>query len=332
MAGFSENRLKDEIKTKDLRSVYFFVSEDPFKPDFYSQQLGKVFFGDGDVRKSLYFGDELDPYAFLDEVKSLSLWDAQKFLVIKQAERISAKNFELLLPLLSAPLDRCLVIFHSQKADARWKFFQALQKSGSHCALLKFEFPDQSEWNFWLNNFLRKQKKELDDEARALLAEWTLGHLSDLAHLVERAAIFVGDQPLIRRQDVVAVGFRVAPDEVFSFTESLLKGDVAHALAMLNRLLDQGEEPLALIGLLARQYRWLLQILALRAEGKNDATIASSAGIFPAAARHLFPAAKRLGGKRVIAGLQALAEVDFRLKSSRLPERFWLTDLVTQLA
>lgn len=331
MAGFSENRLKEEIKTKDLRSVYFFSCEDPFLVDHYTDQLCRAFFSSDQGKKTVYFGDELSVAEFLDESKSLSLWDPQKFIVVKQAERISAKTYEGLIPLVKTPLEKCLVVFQSTKVDARLKFFQALQKSGSHCALLKFESPEISDWNYWLGIFLRKQKKELEEDARSILQEWTRDNITELSHLVERASIYVGDQTAIRRQDILAVGFRVTPEDVFAFTECLLRGDSGKALELLNKLLDQGEEPLALVGLMARQYRWLLHILALRAEGKSDAAIASAAGIFPAAAKHLFPASRRLGGKKVIAGLRTLAEADFRMKTSKIPERNCLSELVLQI-
>lgn len=331
MAGFSENRLKEEIKTKDLRSIYYLSGEDPFLIDYYTNQLSQAFFSSSEGKKTTYFGDEISVSEFLDESKSLSLWDPQKFIVVKQAERISSKTYEGLIPLIKEPLEKCLVVFQSTKIDARWKFFQALQKSGSHCALLKLDPPEISDWNYWLGVFLRKHKKELEEDAKSLLQEWTRDNLTELGHLIERASIYVGDQRVIRRQDVLAVGFRVTPEDVFAFTESILRGDSGRALSLLNKLLDQGEEPLALVGLISRQYRWLLQILAMRAEGKSDAAIASAAGIFPTAAKHLFPASRRLGGKKVIASLRALAEVDFRMKTSKIPERNCLSELVMQI-
>jgi DNA polymerase-3 subunit delta len=331
MAAFTENRLKEEIKTKDFRSLYVLVSEDPFKLEHYANAIYGALFSLGQGSKTIHFGDEIQPQALLDEAKNLSLWNPQKFILVKQAERISSKNWEGFLPLMREPLEKCLIIFQATKVDARFKFFQSLNKAGSHCGLLKFEAADISDWNFWLGNFLRQQKKEIEEDAKQLLADWTLGHLSELKNLIERVSIYIGEQTKIRKEDIVAVGFRVAPEDVFAFTESLLRGDRAKSLELLEKLLDQGEEPLALIGLMARQFRWLLHILTLRAEGKADAQIPSVAGIFPSAAKVLVPASWRLGGKKVISCLNSLAEVDFRLKSSRVPNRLWLSDLVIQL-
>jgi hypothetical protein len=53
--------------------------------------------------------------------------------------------------------------------------------------------------------------------------------------------------------------------------------------------------------------------------------------LFPAAAKVLLPASRRLGGKGVIRGLQALAETDHGLKSSRMPKEQLLSGLVMRL-
>lgn len=148
---------------------------------------------------------------------------------------------------------------------------------------------------------------------------------------MDRAALFAGGADEIRREHVSAVGYRASPEDVFRLSGGILSGDRAAALVMMETLMRQGEEPIALIGLLARQYRWLLGILALRAEGKADQNIASECGIYPNAAKLLFPASRRLGGKGVVKSLVALAEADHMLKSSRLPREHVLTKLVLTL-
>jgi DNA polymerase-3 subunit delta len=330
MAALPENKLREDIQRKKLRDLYILTGDDPFKLDHYADALFRAFFPEGGTREILY-GDELDPWRLIDQVRTPSLWEPTKFILVRQGERLNAKQWEALIPLLSEPFERCCLVFQSTKTDARLKFFQALGKAGERTGLVKMEPAGMGEASQWLRSFLKAAGKEADEPARELLLEWTAGSLSELSHLVEKAALFAGEDPTIRREHIQAVGFRVAPEDVFRFTGSILEGNRTSSLSLLEALLRQGEEPLALLGLLARQYRWLLSILTLRAEGKPDTAIASAAGIFPTAARVLFPAARRLGSKGVIRGLKALAETDHGLKSSRLPKDQLMTGLVIQL-
>jgi DNA polymerase III subunit delta len=330
MAVATEGKIREEIQKKKARDFYVFVGEDPFKPDYYADFLFRAAFPEGGNREILY-GDEINVQDLLEQIRTPSLWDPTKFVLVRRGEKLTAKQWEALIPLLSEPLERCRLVIQCAKADARLKFFQALSKSGEHVALVKFEPGIGSDWNIWLQSFLRAAGKEMEDSARELLTEWTAGSLSELKHSIERAALFAGGETTIRREHIRAVAFRVAPEDVFRFTAGLLSGDRSGSLSLLETLLRQGEEPLALIGLLSRQYRWLLGILAHRAEGKADTAIASAAGIFPAAGRILFPASRRLGSKGVIRGLSALAEADHGLKSSRLPKDLLMAGLVMRL-
>jgi len=332
MANLSESKLREELQKGKLRSLYMVVSEDAFKLDYYAEQALRILFPDGQpVLREIVYGDEIDPPALLDSVRTLSLWDPHKFILVRQAERISAKSWETMMPLLEGQLDRCTIFFQASKADGRMKFFQALGKAKEDSVQVKLEPSVGGEWNKWLQAFLKETGKELAEEARPLLLEWTGNSLIELKHLVDRAALFAGGSPEISREHVSAVGYRASPEDVFRLSGGILSGDRSAALMMMESLVKQGEEPIALIGLIARQYRWLLGILALRAEGKGDQSIASECGIYPGAAKVLFPASRRLGGKGVVRGLVALADADHMLKSSRLPREHVLTKLVLTL-
>lgn len=332
MANLTEAKLREELQKKKLRSLYMLVSEDAFKLDYYAEQALRVLFPDGQpVVREVIYGDEIDPTALLDSARTLSLWDPHKFILVRQAERISAKNWEAMLELLDNTLERCTILFQAHKADGRMKFFQALGKAGDHCVQVKLDPSVGGEWNKWLQVFLKETGKELADEARPLLQEWTGSSLIELKHLVDRAALFAGGAPEIGREHVSAVGYRATAEDVFRLSGAILAGDRASVLGLMETLVRQGEEPIALIGLIARQYRWLLGILALRAEGKADAAIATECGIYPMAAKVLFPASRRLGGKGVIRGLVALADADHSLKSSRMPREHVLTKLALTL-
>jgi DNA polymerase III subunit delta len=332
MATISEKHLREELQKKKLRSVYVLVGEDAFKLDYYSELALRVLFPDGQpVLREVVYGDELDPAALLDNARTLSLWDPHKLILVRQAERIPAKVLDKLIDLVTSPPDRCTLVFQAGKADGRMKFYQTLSKAGDQSVQVKLEPSTGGEWNIWLQAFLRETGKELSGEARQLLAEWTAGSLSELKHVVDRAALFAGGNAEIRTEHVAAVGVRITTEDVFRLSGGILSGDRSAALVLMETLLRQGEEPLALVGLLARQYRWLLGILAMKAEGKSDNVIAAECGIFPAAAKVLFPASRRLGGKGVVRGLIALAEADHTLKSSRLPRDHVLTRLVLNL-
>lgn len=329
MANLDEKKAREELQQGKTRAVYYFVSEDPFKLEYFSG-LAKKSQG-SQLAAEIFYGDELDPVELLESANTSTLWHPHKLILVRQAERITAKSAEALLPMIESPPERSTLIFLSSKADARTKFIQSLGKSKEQAAIVRLGHAEAGEWNLWVQSFLKDVGKTLSDDAREILQQWTLGSLSELKHALERAALFAGGAPEIQLDHVRAVAFRVSPEEAYSFSAHILSGNLAQSLVKLDVLLSQGEEPIALVGLLARQYRWLLSILALRAEGQGDAAIASACRIYPNAARALFPASRRLGGEGVVSGLAALAQTDFGLKSSRVPVHYLMTNLLIEL-
>ncbi len=120
MATLSESKLREELQKRKLRSLYMVVSDDAFKLDYYAEQALRVLFPDGQpVLREVVYGDEIDSPALLDSVRTLSLWDPHKFILVRQAERINAKSWESLMPLLEGQLERCTIFFQAAKTDGR---------------------------------------------------------------------------------------------------------------------------------------------------------------------------------------------------------------------
>ncbi len=94
--------------------------------------------------------------------------------------------------------------------------------------------------------------KTLDRAAAMALIERVGTSLRPLAQVLEQMACFVGAQKMMTVRDVMQLVGAVAAEETFAMTRALGRGDLAGALERLNRLLDQGDEPEQLIGLL----RW----------------------------------------------------------------------------
>ena len=333
MAVVDEKKAKEELRKKKFYSLYYCYGEDPFKLSQFQQHLQAALLGDDSnaFNVSIFHGDELNASELLSESESLSLWQTQKrLMIIRGAERIPAKQQELLRKLLDRPNEDNVVIFISQKADARTKWIQAIQKS-DHALLVHFEAPVDWELAQAARQFAKEEGKEIDESAIQQLVEWNQGSLGQLKQSVVQAALFSPGADLISAEAVRAIAVKLRPDSAFELTDAILKQNRALAVERLQFLLDQGEEPLALLGLLVRQYRWLLAILAAKAEGRGENEIISELRLFPKLARELFSAAKRYGSVGVRKSLDVLKSADLALKSSREPAVLVMTRLIIAL-
>jgi DNA polymerase-3 subunit delta len=172
----------------------------------------------------------------------------------------------------------------------------------------------------WLRAHAQAAGYELREDAAALLVELSGDDLTRLVGEVEKAALAGGpDNRRVTVAEIRAVVGEHRLRHVFDLTRALTARDVPAALAVLESLLNAGEEPLAVLGMLAREARATWQAAdALRA-GRPAEEIARRLRRPPAAATALL---ERARGLPVAAAARQLArcwDVERRLKQGGAP-------------
>ncbi len=333
MAIVDEKKLQEDFSKKKLRSFYYFYGEELYKIDEAVGHIKKLLLKEvgENFQWETMFGDEVKAENLCDASDSFSLWQSRKGILVKNAEAIPAKQWERLKRLVENPNETTTLVFCASKADLRTKHIQWISKATDHAILVEFSAPEAWEAQQYLKKFVQAQGRELDPAAQQLLLEWSGHSLFELEQSIEKASLFSLGKKNISEEDIRAVQVRTRPESIFQFADALLSGNRASAMQELSKILEQGEDPIAILGLVARQYRWLLQILALRAEGKNESLIASELRLFPRQAKQLWQAAQKQGAPTVIRGLARIVEADKGLKSTREPAKMILERLSLSL-
>ncbi len=135
-----------------------------------------------------------------------------------------------------------------------------------------------------------------------------------------------------RRSRRRAVLGRGRAQSIFKFIDAVGSGDAGSALRQLGRLLEEGEPPLRILALLDRLVGQLRIATEAQASGRRGGNLASLLGAPPSAARAIAENARRLDPRFPRRAVDALAEADRLLKSTRLPHRVVLEGLVLTLA
>jgi DNA polymerase III subunit delta len=269
-----------------------------------------------DLKPEIFYADELSFEDFLAIVQAQSLFASEKNVWIRAAEKWSPKEMERVLGQLETIDTGVKVFLELRRWDGRTKWTQSLVKSES-LSVLKLDPMNPMELKQWLFSAASARGYTIENDAADLLLEWTEGQAIELMQALVRASLYAGERKQILTADVEAIGIRVSSSNIFDFSAAVVLGQRREALDRLERLLAEGEEPIAVLGLLARQFRWLLSIQSARAEGLSEGEIPLRCGIFPSAARVLLPGAKRRGGQDILKSLDLLARWDQKLKSSQ---------------
>ena len=173
--------------------------------------------------------------------------------------------------------------------------------------------------------------KRVDAEGQARLAELVGADARTLSSEVAKLAAYVGDRKVIGAADVDDVVARIAEDEFFALGNAVEERDLPAALGVLERAFADGMTPYQLVGMLAGTVRRLVLERERARRVAGERRIASArdweAQVFPSVPDEerkgkkaygfwmKYQASLRFERGELLAGLAALADADFAMKS-----------------
>jgi len=167
----------------------------------------------------------------------------------------------------------------------------------------------------WLRAHAQDHGYDLHDEAAALLVELSGEDLTQIVGEVEKAALAGGpDNRRVTVAEVRAVVGEHRLRHVFDLTRALSARDTGAALTLLESLLNAGEEPLAVLGMLSREVRATWQAAGALRAGRSPEDVARSLRRPPAAAAALVERARGVSPAAAARQLARCWDVERRLK------------------
>jgi DNA polymerase-3 subunit delta len=167
----------------------------------------------------------------------------------------------------------------------------------------------------WLQTRARADGFEVGEEAAALLVELSGDDLTSLLGEVEKAALAGGpDNRRVTVECIRAVVGEHRLRHIFELTRALERRDRGAALSVLESLLNAGEDPLGVLGMLVREARTTWQVTEWLRRGQAPEDLARRLRRPPAAAQSLVAHATGLSPAAAVRRLVRCWEVERRLK------------------
>ncbi len=196
--------------------------------------------------------------------------------------------------------------------------------------------------------------KTIEPKALAVLLERVGFHPVAATLESEKLALFAGERQAITVADINEVVGRTREEAIFELNEAVANQDLGAALLIAGRLREGGTHPLAIIAALRNHLRKLLVIRSLQELDNPTYSVGFSPQSFesayldrlkksrttplpkdlpshPYALYMLFKKAEKFSLRRLTGALSELLETEYRLKSSGLPEKLLLDELLLRL-
>jgi DNA polymerase III subunit delta len=283
-----------------------------------------------DLGVSTHPGDKAAFAAVYDELETVPCFSRRRLVVVENADPFVSRHRALLEKSVGRlPATGTLVL------DVKsWPANTKLAKLVEADQTIVCKTPAAYRLPQWCVQWAASRHgKELSTAAATLLVELVSPEMGLLDQEVLKLALYVGDAARIDTADVDKLVGSSRAENTWKIFDALATGRPGEALAVLDRLFEQDEEPLRILGAFSMQLRRLAQAARLSGSGQPLAAALERAGVPPFALKGAEAQLRQLGRRRAERLYDWLLEVDHGLKGgSALPPRTLLERFVIRLA
>ncbi|MFQ5667016.1 MAG: DNA polymerase III subunit delta [Candidatus Binatia bacterium] len=162
----------------------------------------------------------------------------------------------------SGPPPHAVLLLTAAAVDARKRLFKRLREVGAVVSLNPARERSGMLSRDTVDDVVRTVvngfAKQLAGGARELILRRAGTETALLTAELEKLCLYVGERTTITEDDVRQVVRDMAESWIFDFTSALAARHVERALPLLRGLIEQGEPPLRLLAMIARELRMLL--------------------------------------------------------------------------
>ena len=323
--------LTQALKKGQIEPVYFL-----FGPETYLRDQAARMISDEAMRDTLLreFNDSTfnltggaDAHDAIAAAEQLPMMSQRRVVRIKNLAKLKEADEELLLNYVNRPVDTSVVIFITEEIDKRKKLAKVLLAG----AAFEFQPLKLNELQAWIRSYLKELTAEIEPQALQRILETVTSDLHTLANELNKLYAAALPSGRIKTELVDSLVGRSREHMNWELSDHIVSRNRRGALKTLKDLLDDGVEPLLLIGLIAGTYRRMALAKALLSQGASPATIFTEVRMPPFKQRDYLAMLNRVDSERLARTIRRIAETDLAIKTSKATPHMQVEMLVCEL-
>lgn len=325
MPETSKDALREQLKRREIAPVYVLHGPESALRDLAAKTIADLAFSEGEFRD---FNEDAYSLSNAENLRSalaaaeqLPMMAHRRVVQITDA-RIAAtaqrdtlkEEFEpVLAAYLSNPSPQTVLIILADELNGSRKISKLLSK---HAVVVEFRRLEGAELIRWVKGNFEQLGARIDENSVRHLISLTGSDLRRLTGEIGKlatAAITNGMVTVDLIDDLVS---HKAELSNFDLTDHLVAGRKSQAIAAMRKILSDGAEPLALLGLISYNFRRLLMAKSMMESGAERSDITRIVKLRYSDQEPFLAAARRAETRRLASILKRLAAVDLAIKTS----------------
>ena len=261
--------------------------------------------------------------------EQLPMMSDTRVVRIRDFARLREADEDTLIRYLNNPSPSTVMIFIADELDKRKKSSKVLLDT---CTVVEFAPLKDAEAKAWAKTRLKELKVSADDQVLSDLIRLVGTDVQTLSNELEKLASAAASSGGRINLDLVdeLIG-RSRELSNFELADHLMAGNRKKALETLHRLLEDGAEPVMLVGLIGGNYHRLALGKHLMTRGGRE-EVFRNISLPPFKRDSYISTLQRSSAEKIARGIQLTAAADLAIKTSQATPRLQLELLVCELA
>lgn len=239
------------------------------------------------------------------------------FLKSKPDKLSFEHKLDALQEYIDSPADYSTIVFiaNEEKLDQRKKIFKHLKKSAAVVACNQVK---TYEIDKWIKTIAQQMNIIIDPAAMPILE----GELSTNLQLMEsemnKLALYAGKDGVITKEIAESLVSHSVTNTSLRMVDAVMDHDLYSAIKIVKDLEKTKEEPIAMIGLLAFQFRMILRVKLLKDKGYGQNQIQKTIGAHPFVVKMAWNREKQFSLAKLHEIMDKLANADSVMKQGKM--------------
>jgi DNA polymerase-3 subunit delta len=245
--------------------------------------------------------------------EQMPMMGGRRVVRVTDFARLREADEEALARYITRPVETSVVLFIADDLDKRRKLSKRLLEV---CASVEFAALNDAELAAWARDRLKHLGADADERTLRQIIALTGASVRQLATELEKLSTAALPGGHVTMEMVEALVGRSRELSNFELTDRLIARDRRRALETLSKLLDDGAEPVMLIGLLASSYHRLALAKELMSRGAAEQEVFRVVNMPFHQRKEFLATARRADSQELARRIRRIAEADLAIKTS----------------
>jgi DNA polymerase-3 subunit delta len=316
MSTTTSQSLEKQLSRGEIAPLYLLFGAEGYLRDAAARRITDAALADASLREfneTSFSLASTDVQQAIASAEQLPMMAARRVVRITDFGKLGEDDEAALLRYCARPSESSVVLFVADDFDKRRKLSKSLLDA---CVSVEFAAMDDEAARAWARDYLKSIGAEADERAINQLIGLAGTGARRLKLELDKLAATAAPAGKITTRDVDVLVARSRELSNFALTDDLVAGNRRRALETLRQLLDDGAEPIMLIGLLSLNYHKLALAKSLMAQGAPTTEVNRLAPYNFEARKKFLELARRTDARALARYISRIADADLAIKTS----------------